>query len=102
MVDQVDVVLTSILRGSFDGDLERLAEAVASRKRVVLESTAFTLRKGDKVRIVGSISPRYLIGRTATFERYEGRRLYARLDARVGRFGTYEIGFPLGSLEKAE
>lgn len=82
----MDVIL-SILNGQEDERLDNIAEAIRQRKRAVALSRAATLKPGDKVRITGGISPKYLIGLVGEVAGPpQGDRIPVKLGPEAGRY----------------
>ena len=61
-------------------DLAKLRTAITQRETAIQSAAIAALDDGDRVRIVGSISPRYLLGLTGT---YRGRTSKQRLRVEI-------------------
>lgn len=92
-------VIASIVNGEWDEDLDRLIEAIKSRRKEASAKQAtvnkLTLMPGAKVKLQG-LSPAYLNGMTGTVVEEPGFRrnrrkatLSVKLDHAVGRYGAY-------------
>lgn len=75
----VTEVLDYVHSRADEQDLEALIQAVKTRRHVLGEQRAATVRIGTKVQLDG-LSPKYLNGLTGTIEATKGARADVRLD----------------------
>jgi hypothetical protein len=88
-------LLTNILEGKYDADLERIVEAVQQRRRHIGMINLATFQPGDRVKFKDAgVRPTYLQGVEATVITKRNTRLTVRLDQPVGRFRSNIIAFP--------
>jgi hypothetical protein len=107
--DDIDYsfIIDLIETGQIDGMVDLLIDAAVSRRNFLKDMKAAanraTMSTGDRVRIGGSISPKYLIGVIGTVSPKPATRrgdIMVTLPYSVGRFhGT--IGVPASCLELA-
>lgn len=93
-------LLGAIALGEFDGDLSVIAGAVRDRQKVASRITLQSLKKGDRVRLTDSISPKGLSGATGTVESVRQSRASVVIDKEfssvAGRFSSsIRLGMPL-------
>jgi hypothetical protein len=100
-------VAQMILEGNYDEDLEVIQRALAARHRIVQQQraaeTAAQLRTGDRIRVVGRIKPKYLIGCEGTVKRIAGDKAFVDATGEFGwgRYGrSADLGVPLSCVEK--
>jgi preprotein translocase subunit YajC len=92
-------VIVNIMRGTFDGDLDIIRDAVENRRKTAAQKFVYSLKPGDRVSIHG-IRPKALDGATGTVEEVKRTRVGVRIDEKfaigAGRF-AYSItsGRPL-------
>ncbi len=60
-----DQICDNILNGSLDDVLDRINQAIRSRKNVLTVDQAMKFKTGQRVQITGNISPKYLHGALA-------------------------------------
>lgn len=95
-------IVTAILNGAADDNLDAIVDAVRTRRTVVSQITAATLKPGDKVRIVGNISPKYLLGLVGEVSGpAQGERVPVQLGPEAGRYAGI-AKTPASCLEKLE
>ncbi|MGH9047645.1 MAG: hypothetical protein ACRDVW_10085 [Acidimicrobiales bacterium] len=85
-----ETILAAIEAGQLDDQLPALGEAINDRnRRIAADRTRRALEQlavGQRVRLDGHISPRYLQGRTGTIHRIDRSTVTVCLDTPVGRF----------------
>lgn len=86
-------VIVNIMRGTFDGDLDIIRDAVENRRKTAAQKFVYSLKPGDRVSIHG-IRPKALDGATGTVEEVKRTRVGVRIDEKfaigAGRF-AYSI-----------
>lgn len=75
-----DEVALDILNGGHDGSLDELANAIKNRRKLLAGRIRFSLHQGDRVKVVGDLRPRYLIGLTGTIERVNQTTVTMKFD----------------------
>jgi hypothetical protein len=95
-------IATTILNGDVDEWLGNIIEVVKQRRQAKAFELAATLRVGDKVRLGGNISPKYLIGLEGVVAGPpSGQRIAVTLGPEAGRYaGTART--PISCVEKIE
>jgi hypothetical protein len=101
-MDQSSEIIECILTGQADEDLAGITAAVNERKREMSFKTASRLKKNDKIRVCGNISPKYLIGLIGTIAgEIRGARIPVTLGPEAGRYaGTASM--PIACIEPIE
>jgi hypothetical protein len=89
-----------IVRGVIsDADVALIENALRGRRQVKSITAAALLSRGDRVRFVGSISPKYLAGVEATVDGVLRTKVTVSLDKPMGRFYK-SLRCPLSLVEK--
>lgn len=65
-MDQSGDIILSIIDGLADENLDGIINAARQRDRALAYRKAATLKDGDKVRLCGNLSPKYLVGLEGT------------------------------------
>lgn len=78
-------VISAIEAGYLDLNLDAIQKAIQNRKAVKTKILFYALKPGDKVKLK-NISPKYLVGVTATVKRVRTTTLTVDLDEPQGRF----------------
>lgn len=93
------VLLGKIVLGEYDADLDRIANAITERRKVLDRKTRLALKVGDRVMFSSRVKPRYMHGMTGTVTGFLDKRIQVELDHPLGRFrGTLRC--PVSILEK--
>ena len=88
-------IIGAINSGEVDDDLDMIMDTARSRQRRAATARAQEFRRGDIIRVVGNISPKYLVGAEATVVEVAGSKITARLNSEVGRYREgAEVGIP--------
>jgi hypothetical protein len=88
-------IITFINSGEVDDDLDTIIDTARSRQRRAATARAQEFRRGDIIRVVGNISPKYLLGAEATVVEVAGGKITARMNSEVGRYREgAEVGIP--------
>ena len=97
-------LVDAITGGQHDDSLDELREAVRARIKIVEYRTARALQVGDRVRVSGNISPKYLLGATGVVVgEVKGQRIEVTLDERRRKYpADIPMGFPIGCVEKID
>jgi hypothetical protein len=95
MTDTITLTdVLSFVRNATRDDLTALSSATDSRKKVLTAELASELKPGDRVRLGGRISPKYLAGVLATvkapsvWDKPKAGTVYVEFDTPQGRFGS--------------
>jgi len=95
-------MLTEILRGDFDKDLDKIQSALNSRKKILKQVRAATLiasvAVGDKVKLK-NLRPKYINGVIGEVKKINRTTITISLPNSVGRFGSV-VNCPANCLEK--
>ena len=82
-------ILTEILTGDHDAQLDAIVDAVKQRRKASRNAAATinlaSIAVGDRV-VLKDVSPKYMIGQTATVVDKRRTKIEVRLDNPVGRF----------------
>jgi hypothetical protein len=96
-----------ILAGKVDGKLDTLLDILISRKKKLIDEKAhrnmLELNVGDKVVVVGSIKPRYLLGKVGTITRFDHTKrspILVSFGRPLGKFTSGTVFMPASCLEK--
>lgn len=98
-------IVGMILVGEADDELDRIGEAVRTRRKQLELVRAASLRVGDRVKIGGHIRPQYLRGVTGEVVSFGGDKISVRVDEayryNLGRFMRPDatIRFPAATVE---
>ena len=96
-------IVSDIISGVYDSELESIREAVHSRGNLLQNETAaknlIEISVGDKV-VFKDIRPKYMIGEIATVIGKRRTKLEVKLDSPVGRFGESTVIVPASCVEK--
>jgi hypothetical protein len=92
-------IVEAIVRGELDQHLSYIQEAIRLRRNIDAQLLRIELRKGDRVRFVPTIRPKYLAGVEATFVERKSTRVVVDLDERHGRFFR-GVNVPMTLLER--
>lgn len=81
-------VITAIMNGNVDDDLESIQEAIRARNKVRGDIVRMTITPGTRVRLK-NLSPKYLNGLegTVSTRKRRGKRIPVDLDESIPRFG---------------
>lgn len=101
-------VVSGILQGDYDRDLEGMADAIAERLRIqrringAIVAAGFSI--GDKVRFNSRVSPGYLVGVTGTIHSKKVKRFIVKIDPGqyTGKFVSDKITASAEILEKVK
>ena len=97
-------IVTDIISGVYDSELNSIQEAIRQRRKLTKSAhaavTMTELKIGDKI-VLKEISPKYMIGMAATVTGKRRTKLEVTLDIACGRFGTTTpIVVPASCVEK--
>jgi len=102
-LEKTMTIVTDIISGVHDSELDSIREAVNQRRKLTKSAhaavTMTTISIGDKI-VLKEISPKYMIGETATVTGKRRTKLEVKLDSPVGRFGGGTIVVPASCVEK--
>ncbi len=103
MSEAINQVITAILTGEVDDDFDRIAIALKERRKSLSAAKLLTFKRGDRVKVVPPISPKYMAGATGKVVKLGNSRIDIELDEQVGRYPSgVAIGFPPSTLELIE
>lgn len=96
-------VIDEILDGKLDDDLDQILSAIKERRDQLASRLRFKLRPGDRVRVVGDLRPRYLIGLIGVVKRINQTTISIDFEdpASAGRYSA-GVRMPLEHVEKVE
>lgn len=102
MQKEIDIsdVLTNIVLGKFDGDLDRIITAANSRRKTVGEAKIYSFSVGDRVKYNQLTKPKYLVGAIGTIKQINRTKVVVDLDSPAGKFSKNVIT-PTSLIEKA-
>jgi len=58
----IDDVVAAVITGEFDGEFDMIHNAIRARERINSLARSAGVRVGDRIRLVDSVSPKYLGG----------------------------------------
>ena len=77
----VETVVSDIMRGRHDMNLELITRAIRRRNQQMAEARAMSLKVGDRVVIHGvGMGAKYLNGMTGTVTGFATKNIYVRID----------------------
>jgi hypothetical protein len=83
-------VITKILNGELDADLDAMKEAISARRKSLRAQKStenfLTFKTGSRVRFTDAVHPQYLRGVECTISDKRRTKVTVNLDAAVGRF----------------
>lgn len=86
-------LINDISKGTYDSDLETIAEYIRFRQKH-LAPKAYEFRVGQRVWFNDKVRPTYMAGVAATITKINQKKVKVRLDDRTGRFGTGDLTCP--------
>jgi hypothetical protein len=102
-VEKTMTIVTDILSGVHDSELDSIRESVNQRQKLTQAAqaavTMTSISVGDKV-VFKDIRPKYMIGEIATVIGKRRTKLEVKLDSPVGRFGESTVVVPASCVEK--
>jgi hypothetical protein len=102
-VEKTMTIVTDIISGVHDSELDSIREAVNQRYKLKQNETAaknlIEISVGDKI-VFKDISPKYLNGSIATVTGKRSKKLEVKLDRPVGRYGESTVVVPASCVEK--
>lgn len=90
MNSNTHLLINDISKGTYDTDLETIAEYIRFRQKF-LTPKAYDFRVGQRVWFNDKVRPAYMAGVAATITKINQKKVKVRLDDRTGRFGTGDI-----------
>ncbi len=96
-------VITSIIKGEADENLDGVAAAVRDRQKAMASITLHTIAPGTRVRL-GNLRPKYMVGATGTVLYRKQTRIQVKLDEDwverfpQSRFGGGEVAVTAGMI----
>lgn len=97
-----ETIIECVQGGQFDESLFKLASVVKDRQWKVSRQIGV----GDRIRVVGNMSPKYIVGATGTVVGKHRDRIEADIDPEFVKGRKFEgggpLGFPYGNVVKLE
>lgn len=105
-ITDIDKLLAGISTGAFDRDLDDIATLVAERRKrirsVTAQRNAAVLNVGDRVRVVGNLRPKYIVGCEGEVVKTNTTTVTVRFGANAGRFSHREVRVPANCLRRID
>ena len=91
--DLYETVMEHVYQGSFDDErLHKLAERVTDRQWKLYQQ----VRIGDRIRVIGNMSPKYIVGATGTVVRKYKQKVEVDIEPEFIKGRRFEDRGPLG------
>ena len=98
-MDATTTLITSIIAGQFDADLENLAKVIEERRKAIRKTrTISDFSVGDRVKFNELTGTRYMVGQYANIISINRTKVVVRLETPMGRFAKY---LPNGEVQSA-